>query len=296
VAGDPVGVNEALQAIKSNWAKAAFSIDVLGLTDNSVVIDGAVQVQYEALSPGYLAYLRVSSHGDIVGMHASQPAASLGGALNLAIQPPLGDERAVFLFSQRPLTALFERGQTPTVLGSDRSHADALVRRVAQLQSQGMMLAVRRIHYLVEAPAGQTQYTTRSIMRRMDAAAQSGARETPPLPTRIEFDFDSDHLTAGSRRDLDVFGAVMVARRDRKVTLEGHTDMIGTPQYNMDLSIRRAAAARLYLLESFGLTPSQLQITGKGAAGPIATNDTEEGRSQNRRVDFIFEGPARVGK
>jgi outer membrane protein OmpA-like peptidoglycan-associated protein len=283
LAGDPVGVNQVLEGIRSNWPDASFSVDVLGLTDSAAVTGGALQVQYEAAGPGYLTVLRVSSHGDITGLRAAAAGPGAGGQLTLPIRPPLGDEAAIFLFSQQPLTGL-NLGTAEAPLGSDRPHADALLQQLKQLQAQGIVLAARQFHYLVEAPPGQTQYTTRSIMRRMEAATKV------PIPARIEFDFDSAQLTMASRHDLDVFGAAMVARLHKgRVTLEGHTDMIGTPRYNLDLSVRRAAAARLYLLESFGLGPSQLRVTGKGTAGPVATNDTEEGRSQNRRVDFIFE-------
>jgi outer membrane protein OmpA-like peptidoglycan-associated protein len=296
-AGDPLGVNEALSGLQSNWPQARFSIDVTGLKDEAAVVGGSLQVQYEAVTQGYLTYLRVSSHGDIVARSVS-PVTSLRGTLPLPIQPPLGDEGAIFLFSAQPLPSMPSEGAQDVALGADREHATALVRRIAQLQAQGVTLVVRRIHYMVDAPVGQTQYTTRSVILRVETLGKGGAVDaTPRFPTRIEFDFDSDRLTPASQRDLDVFGAAMIARpRDSKVTLEGHTDLTGSDQYDMELSVRRAAAARRYLIDSFALRAEQLQVTGKGKADPIGDNSTEAGRSQNRRVDFIFDARGATGK
>jgi outer membrane protein OmpA-like peptidoglycan-associated protein len=291
LAGDPLGVNAALKNIQANWPQAQFSIDVIGLTDNSALTDRSLQVEYEAASEGYLTYLRVSSHGEILA-GSDAHAAETSGSLSLVIQPPLGHERAIFLFSDRPLIPLLDTGKPEAALGADRTHADSLVRQITQLQSQGLKLAARQVDYLVEAPAGQTQYTTRSVVRAIAASESSAGRSQPAprFPTRIEFDFDSDRLTQASMRDLDVFGEAMVeSLKDRKVTLEGHTDGIGTDRYNMNLSMRRSASALRYLVESFGLPAEQLKATGRGKADPIATNDTEAGRTQNRRVDFIFE-------
>lgn len=290
MAGDPVGVDGTLAAVQSNWPQAEFSIDVTGVNDDAVVTDHPLQVEYEAASKGYLTYLRVSSHGDILARSVGSEQAS--GTLPLAIEPPLGHERTIFLFSDRPIASLLGASASGSALGSDREHAVALLNQITALQSQGVRVATRRIDYLVQAPPGQTQYTTRGIIRAIAATTGPAGRwlPAPRFPTRIEFAFDSDRLTKASQRDLDVFGEAMIeTMKDRRVTLEGHTDAIGTDRYNMGLSIRRADAARRYLLESFGLPPGELEVRGMGKADPIAPNNTPIGRSKNRRVDFIFE-------
>jgi len=292
-------VHEALSGIKSNWPQAQFSLDVTGLKDKAAVTEHSLQVEYEAAAKGYLTYLRVSSHGDMLARAVATGTGEESGTLSLAVEPPLGEEQAIFLFSDRPLTSLLGVRTTDISLGADREHARSLVRKIRQLQAQGVMLAARSIDYRVEAPAGQTQYTTRSVIRMVEAAAQapSPAQAAPRFPTRIEFEFGSDRLTAASKRDLDVFGdAMLESLRDREVTLEGHTDAIGSDQYNLDLSVRRAETARRYLIESFGVSPRQVQATGKGKADPVASNDSETGRSQNRRVDFIFGAPGTAGR
>jgi len=284
-AGDPVGVNEVLAAIKGNWADAQFSIDVTGLAeDNSAVTTRPLEVEYEASSKGYLTYLRVSSHGDILATSMAPASATASGTLSLPIQPPLGHERTIFLFSARPLTALLAQGTVNAPLGADRDHAGSLVRRIRGLQSQGLIVAARTIDYTVEAPQGETQYTTRSIIRMV------GVQQARPIPTRVEFEFNSDRLTGRSKCDLDEFGQAMVEQlRDRKVLLVGYADSIGTDEYNLELSSRRAAATRRYLVESFGLPPRQFDAVGRGKLG--SGRDTDAERAANRRVDFMFGAP-----
>jgi outer membrane protein OmpA-like peptidoglycan-associated protein len=281
-AGDPIGVNDALRAIKNNWPDAQFSVDVAGLSEDEAVTDRTLQADFEAAHPGYVTLLCVSSHGDMTLLRGEATQASASGVLPISVQPPLGREHVIFLFSDRRLDELADSA-TAASLGADRAHADSLVRKLQSLQAQGLMLMTRRVDYMVNAPAGQTQYTTRSIFRAVEEGHMT-------LPTRIEFEFNSDRLTAQSKRELDAFGEALVSQfRDRKVMLEGHTDAMGTEEYNIGLSDRRARAARQYLMESFGLSAAQLDAAGKGMASPIAPNDTETNMSKNRRVDFIFQ-------
>jgi outer membrane protein OmpA-like peptidoglycan-associated protein len=293
-AGDPAGVTDVLRQIRNNWPDAQFSIDPSGFSDGDAIIEQPLQVEYEAAQPGYLTYVRISSHGDISVMRPGQEAKA-AGTLPVPIQPPLGPERALFLYSNQPLDRLWSVGQNSANLGSDRAHAEALVQKLNELEAQGVRIASRRLDYMVNAPAGQTQYTTRGIIRQVEGggthAGTAGAR--PRFPTRIEFELNSDQLTPQSKRDLDVFGAAVLTKlRDRSLTLEGHTDATGTDDYNQTLSERRASVARQYLVDSFNLSADKIRSVGKGKGDPIAPNDTEADRSKNRRVDFVFAAPA----
>jgi outer membrane protein OmpA-like peptidoglycan-associated protein len=70
------------------------------------------------------------------------------------------------------------------------------------------------------------------------------------------------------------------------VTVEGNTDNIGSDAYNQKLSVRRATAVRDYLAKH-GIAESRMTVVGKGASNPVASNDTEDGRAQNRRVELL---------
>jgi outer membrane protein OmpA-like peptidoglycan-associated protein len=80
----------------------------------------------------------------------------------------------------------------------------------------------------------------------------------------------------------------------REAVIEGHTDWIGTEDYNRRLSFRRAAAVRDFLVQH-GIPAARLQVLGIGIANPVGDNHTEEGRALNRRVDIIILKPAASG-
>jgi outer membrane protein OmpA-like peptidoglycan-associated protein len=195
------------------------------------------------------------------------------------------------LFSSAPLDELFRDNANSQDLGSDRASAEAFTRRLAQIEAGGIKVTSRRFGYQVTTAAGGTEYTTRSIIRRVEEAPrqrlQGGA--VAKIPSRVEFEFNSDRLTEQGKRDLDIFGEALVSKlRDRTVVLEGHTDATGTDDYNLSLSERRSQAAREYLVKSFGIPDSKLTVVGKGKAEPVASNDSEAERAHNRRVDFVF--------
>ena len=75
------------------------------------------------------------------------------------------------------------------------------------------------------------------------------------------------------------------------LVIEGHTDSQGTPEKNQPLSEQRAAAIRDYLLQYAGVAPGKVTILGYGASRPVATNDTEEGRALNRRIEITIARP-----
>lgn len=77
--------------------------------------------------------------------------------------------------------------------------------------------------------------------------------------------------------------------RGAAVEIQGHTDAVGAAGYNMRLSQSRAEAVREYLLANFDLDPERLAAKGYGETYPIASNDTDEGRARNRRVQFVIE-------
>lgn len=90
-------------------------------------------------------------------------------------------------------------------------------------------------------------------------------------------------------RSMDLLDAVakilMNSKGISKLTIEGHTDTTGEPAANQPLSEERALAVKKYL-ESKGVEPERLESKGFGSSQPVDTNDTEEGRAKNRRVEF----------
>jgi outer membrane protein OmpA-like peptidoglycan-associated protein len=99
------------------------------------------------------------------------------------------------------------------------------------------------------------------------------------------FDFDSSVLRDESKRNLDNLASNLSSFGDSKLMLVGHTDAQGTDSYNLDLSRRRSAAVASYL-ESHGVSTPRVEALGKGEMEPVASNDTDSGRQQNRRVEI----------
>ena len=102
----------------------------------------------------------------------------------------------------------------------------------------------------------------------------------------IHFAFDSAKLTSDAKSVLDGAIGSINANSGAHLTVEGHTDGTGSDSYNYGLSQRRAESVVNYL-NSNGVAASRMSAVGIGASSPVASNDTSEGRAQNRRVEVI---------
>jgi cytochrome c oxidase subunit 2 len=103
----------------------------------------------------------------------------------------------------------------------------------------------------------------------------------------VSFETDSDKLKPLSRYQLDNLVSAMNNYPNMTIQIMGHTDNQGEAGYNQQLSERRAQAVYSYLAGK-GVSESRMNAVGYGASQPVAENDTEEGREQNRRVEFRF--------
>lgn len=105
----------------------------------------------------------------------------------------------------------------------------------------------------------------------------------------VHFDFDKFVLRPDSFPVLDEAAEILKAETAVRVVVEGHTDGVGTPAYNQVLSERRALSVLHYLVGR-GIAAERLRAIGLGKSLPVATNDTDDGRAQNRRVELRIEG------
>jgi outer membrane protein OmpA-like peptidoglycan-associated protein len=101
----------------------------------------------------------------------------------------------------------------------------------------------------------------------------------------INFDFDKAEPQPSSTPKLEQMAQIMNEYPDYSLSIAGHADSKGSDEYNVRLSYERAESARKYLLDK-GIPADRIEARGYGEAKPIADNNTEEGRAQNRRVDF----------
>ncbi len=127
-----------------------------------------------------------------------------------------------------------------------------------------------------------------------------GAVQTPQgtavnLSGDVLFDFDRDHLRPNAQRSVAELAVLITRTRPYGLQIVGYTDSIGTPQYNLDLSDRRARNVGRWLLDYGHVQVAALHVEGRGAADPVAPNtlsderDNPAGRQQNRRVEILLQ-------
>jgi len=117
------------------------------------------------------------------------------------------------------------------------------------------------------------------------------APQPTPVPQKkivlrgVNFEFDKATIRADAASILREAASLLKENASVKVSVEGHTDAVGSDPYNLGLSNRRAVAVKEFLVKE-GVTEGRLGTRGLGEAQPVATNDTADGRAQNRRVEL----------
>jgi len=122
------------------------------------------------------------------------------------------------------------------------------------------------------------------------ADTKSTARGTVTSLSGVLFDTGKSTLKPDAKITLAKLAGIMLVFSKTTIQVEGYTDNVGSDASNMKLSEDRAKAVREFL-ESQGIASNRLTSTGKGPADPVASNDTPDGRSKNRRVEIISSEP-----
>ena len=138
------------------------------------------------------------------------------------------------------------------------------------------------------------------IGRKMDKQAEEIKNEVPgakvervgegivvEFSSAVLFGFDKASVTTKSESTLDDLIRILNKYPDTNLEIQGHTDNTGTSDYNQGLSERRAGSVATYL-KGHGISSGRVKTVGFGMTSPKYTNDTEEGRAQNRRVEFLI--------
>jgi OOP family OmpA-OmpF porin len=196
---------------------------------------------------------------------------------------PLGEARATL-----------DRAEAEQRKG-DRSETDHLAYVAQQEIAKARQIATEK------QARQQTQALSVAREQQLDAVvaqlAALQARETAQglqlTVSDVFFEFDRADLKPSAQQELAQVAAFVRQHPDRDVVIEGHTDSLGTDQYNADLSRRRAESVRAFLI-SQGVDSSRLVARGFGESFPIASNSNESGRQQNRRVEMLVLNPGQV--
>ena len=110
----------------------------------------------------------------------------------------------------------------------------------------------------------------------------------------VLFDFDKSSIKAAFEPQFQEIGQILTENPDITMTIEGHTDWIGTDDYNQALSERRADAVKQKFIEDFGISASRIDTIGFGESRPVVDNSTSAGRQKNRRAISVILRPRMV--
>jgi len=170
------------------------------------------------------------------------------------------------------------------ILGNFKSNKRTRMFRTKRNANQGAYYYVDMVSVVLEGPPSQ----------QTELVAIVDGKETKNIELdksyvfkNVLFEFDKSILLDSSKSELKKVVNHLEANAMLHIAINGHTDNVGTEIYNKKLSEKRAAAVSEYLLQS-GISKDRISWKGFGGAKPITKNDSEKGRSLNRRVEFVI--------
>ncbi|ROQ20777.1 uncharacterized protein DUF4398 [Marinimicrobium koreense] len=219
-------------------------------------------------------------------------------AVRLAEQPlPASDaalgEHRVYMATQKvaiaqaKATTRYAEDQRAQ-LGEERSEArlESRTREVSRARDDAEQARYSEAQGAAEATRQAEEY-----QRQIDALqAEVTDRGLVLTLGDVLFATGSADLQPGANSNLDKLVSFLNEYPERRVQVEGHTDSVGSAEYNQALSQRRADSVSRYLVQH-GITSQRISATGIGMNQPVASNDNAMGRQQNRRVEIIIENP-----
>jgi outer membrane protein OmpA-like peptidoglycan-associated protein len=174
-----------------------------------------------------------------------------------------------------------------------QADADRARQAAAQAEAQRQQAEAQRAQadsQRQQAEAERAQMRER-LMQQLNAVLETreSARGLIVNINDVLFDFNKYTLKPGAREKMAKVSGILLAYPGLKLQLEGHTDAIGSDDYNLKLSQQRADAVRDFLVEQ-GVSLANISAVGLGKDSPVASNDTAAGRQQNRRVELVVSG------
>jgi outer membrane protein OmpA-like peptidoglycan-associated protein len=165
-----------------------------------------------------------------------------------------------------------------------------IAREAAELEKKKAALAEKKAAAAKKEAKVIKETTARAYQLEQELAELKTKETERGLVYTLEdvlFEYDKADLKAGAMRKLYPLVTFLREQPRRDILIEGHTDSTGSESYNLDLSQRRAAAVRDFLVSN-GIDPERVTARGYGKAYPVASNTTEAGREQNRRVEVVI--------
>jgi outer membrane protein OmpA-like peptidoglycan-associated protein len=181
-----------------------------------------------------------------------------------------------------------ERDAAQAAAASARADADRLV---AQQQAEQERLKAQQAQDAAAQSEREKQQLRAQLLEQFNRILPT--TDTPRglkvNMADVLFAFGKYDLRPNAREALAKLSGIVIGHPGLKLSVEGFTDSIGSDEVNQTLSEKRAGAVRDYLVQQ-GVDPASTNATGFGKSNPVASNDTNEGRQQNRRVEIIISG------
>jgi len=177
---------------------------------------------------------------------------------------------------------------------AEKAKAEALAQQQALAeQAAKAQQAAAQSEQLRQEAEKEKQELRGRLLQQLNTilATRDTARGLIANMSDVLFKTGSYELAPGARERLAKVSGILLAYPTLHVQIEGHTDSVGSDEYNQDLSEKRAGAVRDYFVQQ-GIAANSIESRGFGKTQPIATNDTAEGRQQNRRVELVLSGDA----
>lgn len=221
------------------------------------------------------------AHGD----HPSEiEATETEAAMRLfVVDPETGPIRGIVIKMTAPNGTQYYTGETDT-----QGYAEVLVPVGQRYEMEYLSLGRRNSTAAVEVPTGPRQDLRLTLRYRRQRAQPARTPSEPPrfVLDGVFFDTNSATLTHESYNRLDRVVEYMRHKPDARIRIAGHTDNVGDAGQNRRLSERRAESVRQYLITQ-GIDGTRIEAVGYGDQQPVGSNDTEEGRQRNRRIEAI---------
>lgn len=178
-----------------------------------------------------------------------------------------------------------------------RSETGAVHTRVDSVEKQveHNQTAIRDTEERVDRTEREVTEVSRTAKEALERAEAAGKLaegkllyETVLTDSDVRFAFDKAELSNEARAALDEFATELKSGyKDVYIEIQGHTDDVGSEEYNQDLGLERAESVRLYLNREHALPLHRMSVISYGESAPIADNESREGRAQNRRVVLV---------
>jgi outer membrane protein OmpA-like peptidoglycan-associated protein len=171
---------------------------------------------------------------------------------------------------------------------AEQAKAEALAQQQAAEQAKAQAQEADRLR--VRAEQSQQQLR-QQLLDQLNAILETRdtARGLIVNISDVLFDFGKYTLRQGAREKLAKVAGIVLTHPGLKLEMDGYTDSIGGDAFNLKLSEQRADSVKAYLIEQ-GIDPGYVTAKGFGKANPVASNDTDAGRQQNRRVEMVVSG------